>query len=106
MLFCCLYCLNNLAHIENPPKKQKNRQHGARAPGDGAAGVPTGGLALRMLTTLTLLSTTADAACESSMDCSLNGECEAGRCVCDPGWGGSADCACSSHLEYCSYTSS
>lgn len=32
-------------------------------------------------------------ACRSSLDCSLNGDCERGQCVCDPAWSASADCS-------------
>ena len=32
----------------------------------------------------------AAAACESAMDCSLNGDCASGSCVCDAGWTGDA----------------
>ena len=40
-----------------------------------------------------LPSSVAAAACTSTSDCNLNGECTAGKCVCDAAWSGSADCA-------------
>jgi len=45
-------------------------------------------LSLRMLFAASLISFTACAPCVSSLDCSLNGECSSGTCICDPGWSG------------------
>ncbi len=32
-------------------------------------------------------------ACNSELDCALNGACENGRCRCEPAWSGAADCS-------------
>ena len=32
-------------------------------------------------------------ACQTELDCQLNGECVAGKCVCDPQWNGNANCS-------------
>ena len=34
----------------------------------------------------------ASAACTDDLDCSLNGDCVAGTCQCEPAWGGSPVC--------------
>eukprot|EP00051_Salpingoeca_urceolata_P005531 m.74125 g.74125 ORF g.74125 m.74125 type:complete len:509 (+) comp14408_c0_seq3:1229-2755(+) len=41
---------------------------------------------------LLLIAGTSAAACSTSLDCSLNGDCVAGQCKCDPAWTG-AVCA-------------
>jgi hypothetical protein len=33
-----------------------------------------------------------DGSCSSTLDCSLNGECESGKCFCDKEWSGSLNC--------------
>ena len=37
-----------------------------------------------------MLTALAAAACVSNLDCSLNGVCSSGACVCDPGWSGAS----------------
>merc|ERR1711871_288522 len=37
-------------------------------------------------------STSSSAACKTSMDCSLNGDCVDNVCVCDPQWRGAPRC--------------
>lgn len=39
------------------------------------------------------LAAEASGACDSAMDCALNGDCVYGHCVCDPAWSGAANCA-------------
>lgn len=34
----------------------------------------------------------ADGSCETALECSLNGNCVAGKCVCDSAWSGSKQC--------------
>jgi hypothetical protein len=42
---------------------------------------------------LILAAATLHAApCTTSLDCSLNGDCVSGGCVCDAAWSGSAQC--------------
>jgi hypothetical protein len=40
-----------------------------------------------------------DGGCTSSADCHLNGDCTAGKCVCDSAWSASPDCAVMSFAE-------
>lgn len=42
--------------------------------------------------TVIILALTAAAACQTASDCSLNGDCTAGTCKCDPWWSGSPTC--------------
>eukprot|EP00039_Didymoeca_costata_P015408 m.261565 g.261565 ORF g.261565 m.261565 type:complete len:398 (+) comp16218_c0_seq1:46-1239(+) len=35
----------------------------------------------------------ASSPCSTDWDCSLNGECQSGRCVCDPAWNDGANCS-------------
>jgi hypothetical protein len=37
--------------------------------------------------------TTEAGSCVGAMQCSLNGDCLEGKCVCDAAWAGSDDCA-------------
>ena len=39
------------------------------------------------------LGSPAGAACSTSLNCSLNGDCVHGECVCDPAWSAAADCS-------------
>ena len=59
-------------------------------------------MALLLLGTLGLLGTaTASAPCATDEDCSLNGVCTAGVCVCDPGWQSDAHTGKGTHAGGC-----